>query len=89
MNTTKKGEKVASDLKAAYDYEKYSVEATVSHLGKVTSICVMLVVIMRCLKVGLKATVTDLFTPGLKLSTGASVPYTAPAKVRRVANWAF
>jgi len=65
LNTTKKGEKVASDLKAAYDYEKYSVEATVSHLGKV----------------GLKATVADLLTPGLKLSTGASVPYSSPAKL--------
>eukprot|EP00210_Caulerpa_lentillifera_P001458 g1399.t1 len=65
LNVSKKTDKVVSELKAAYDYKAYAIEASVAQTGKV----------------GVKGTISDLFTPGLRVSTSASIPLTAPAKL--------
>eukprot|EP00210_Caulerpa_lentillifera_P007128 g6820.t1 len=65
LNITKKTDKMASEFKAAYDHKAYAVEATLVHTGNIA----------------VKGSISDLLTPGLKVSTSASVPLTAPAKL--------
>ncbi|GMH33010.1 hypothetical protein BSKO_00844 [Bryopsis sp. KO-2023] len=65
LSSAKKGDGVEADVKTTYNFDPYSVEVTANHTGKV----------------GLKATVSDLLTPGLKCTASVPLPMSSPAKL--------
>lgn len=65
LSSTMKGDKLLSEFKMAYNFQRYSFEGTADNSSKVTA----------------KSTITDFMTRGLKCTASAALPVTSPAKV--------